>query len=65
LEHYNPFPYPDGIYNGGKEGAPFTVGAVHRGGEWGNFFGGQIGGLAIFQRALTETEMKTLVVTKP
>ena len=65
LEHYNPFACPGGIYNGGKEGAPFTVGAVHRGGEWGNFFGGQIGGLAIFRRALTETEIKTLVVTKP
>lgn len=60
LEHYNPFPYPDGLFDGGADGADFTVGAVHRGGTWGNFFGGQIGGLAIFKRALSEAEMQSL-----
>jgi hypothetical protein len=36
-EQYNPFPYPHGLYDGGSNGAPFTVGAVHRHGAWGNF----------------------------
>lgn len=59
-EHYNPFPSPDGLCDGGEDGADFTVGAVHRGGEWGNFFGGVIGGLAVFSRALDEEEMAAL-----
>jgi hypothetical protein len=60
LEQYNPFPYADGLYDGGKDGADFTVGAVHRGGSWGNFFGGQIGGLAVYDRALTGEELVQL-----
>lgn len=65
LEQYNPFPYPDGLYDGGKEGADFTVGAVHRGGTWGNFFGGQLGGLAVYDRALTDAELKRLAGLTP
>jgi len=61
FEHYNPFPYPDGLFDGGVDGSDFTVGAVHRGGEWGNFFGGDIAGLAVFSRALSEEEMAALV----
>ena len=64
-EQYNPFPYPDGLFDGGADGADFTVGAVHRGGSWGNFFGGQIGGLAIFKRALSEAEMQHLAAGVP
>lgn len=60
LEQYNPFPYAGGLFEGGAEGADFTVGAVHRGGSWGNFFGGQIGGLAVFSRALNADEMRAL-----
>ena len=60
MEQYNPFPYPDGLFEGGPDGADFTVGAVHRSNEWGNFFGGQIGGLAVFRRALGEAEMQAL-----
>lgn len=56
----NPFPYEDGIFDGGEDGAAFTVGAVHRGGSWGNFFGGTIGGLAVFKRALTDAEIAAL-----
>lgn len=56
-EHRNPFPYPDGLYDGGPTGAPFTVGAVHRNEEWGNFYGGLIGGLAVYRRALSEAEL--------
>lgn len=59
-EHRNPFPYSDGLYDGGEEGADFTVGAVHRAGEWGNFFGGDMGGLAIFDRALRGEELAAI-----
>lgn len=65
LEHYNPFPYHEGLFDGGAEGAPFTVGAVHRGGAWGNFFGGVIGGLAIYKKALSESEMLELAQAVP
>jgi hypothetical protein len=60
MQHYNPFPYAEGIFDGGADGADFTVGAVHRGGAWGNFFAGHLGGLAVFDRALSDMEMRTL-----
>lgn len=56
-EFRNPFPYSDGLFNGGEDGEAFTVGAVHRSGEWGNFYTGRIGGLAVFDRALSEDEL--------
>ncbi len=59
-EQYNPFPYTEGLFNGGTDGADFTVGAVHRGGEWGNFFDGRMAGLAVFNRALDEKELTPL-----
>ncbi|RBP46072.1 concanavalin A-like lectin/glucanase superfamily protein [Roseimicrobium gellanilyticum] len=65
LEQYNPFPYPDGLFDGGADGADFTVGAVHRGGSWGNFFDGRMGGLAIFNRALSEDELAKLAALTP
>ena len=37
-EGRNPFSYPEGLYDGGVDGADFTVGAVSRNGEPGNFF---------------------------
>lgn len=43
--------------------ADFTVGAVHRLGEMGNWFVGRIGGLAIFDRVLSMAEMKSLAPT--
>ncbi len=57
LAEYNPFPLKRGLFDGGENGAPFTVGAVHRSNEWGNFFGGDIGGLAVYDRALSESEL--------
>lgn len=60
LEDFNPYPYDEGLFDGGADGADFTVGAVHRSGEWGNFFGGDIGGLAVFKRALSEAELAAL-----
>lgn len=65
LENYNPFPYDEGLFDGGAEGADFTVGAVHRGGSWGNFFNGYLGGLAIYDRALSEAELRTLAGLLP
>jgi len=56
----NPFRYDEGLFDGGSDGADFTVGAVHRSNQWGNFFGGRIGGLAVFNRALSESEIKKL-----
>lgn len=53
----NPYYFPDGI---GSNGSDFTVGAVLLKAGMGNFFKGQIGGLAVFNRALSATELKQL-----
>ncbi|MDD4922707.1 MAG: LamG domain-containing protein, partial [Bacteroidales bacterium] len=59
-EKLNPYSYDLGIYDSGENGADFTVGAVDRSGEMGNFFVGRIGGLAIYNRALNVDEIKYL-----
>lgn len=64
-DQYNPFPYDEGLFDGGEDGSDFTVGAVHRSNEWGNFFGGQLGGVAIFKRALKEEELSELATFTP
>lgn len=56
----NPYIYEEGIFDAGENGADFTVGGVHRLGEMGNFFCGQIGGLAVFDRALSEHEIANI-----
>ena len=56
----NPYPYPHGLFDGGPHGADFTVGAVDRSGVMGNWFAGGLAGLAVFDRALTATEMHAL-----
>ncbi|GAT35258.1 concanavalin A-like lectin/glucanases superfamily protein [Terrimicrobium sacchariphilum] len=67
----NPYHYPGGIFDGGKEGANFTVGAVARpervvmrdghpieeGHVHANLFHGLVGGLAVFERALVPSEI--------
>ncbi|HWR99263.1 MAG TPA: LamG-like jellyroll fold domain-containing protein [Prolixibacteraceae bacterium] len=50
----NPWYFPDGM---GDNGSDFTVGAVLLKSGMGNYFRGQIGGLAVFNRALTEDEL--------
>ncbi len=50
----NPYYFPDGM---GDNGSDFTVGAVLLKSGMGNFFLGRIGGLAVFDRALTAGEM--------
>jgi len=53
----NPYYFPDGM---GNNGSDFTVGAVLLKSGMGNFFHGLIGGLAVFNRALSEEEVKAL-----
>ncbi len=50
----NPYYYPDGM---GDNGSDFTVGAVLLQSGMGNLFKGNIGGVAVFDRALTDAEM--------
>jgi len=53
----NPYYFPDGI---GNNGSDFTVGAVLLSRGMGNYFRGQIGGLAVFDRALNAEEIGRL-----
>jgi hypothetical protein len=53
----NPYFFPDGI---GNNGSDFTVGAVLLKSGMGNFFKGLIGGLAVFDRALSENEIESI-----
>ncbi len=62
---FNPYAYPGGLHRAGPDGADFTVGAVHRGGEMGNGFVGRLGGLAIYDRALAPTELAELAALTP
>lgn len=55
----NPYYYPDGI---GNSGSDFTIGAVQLKNGMGNFFKGKIGGIAVFNRALSDKEMKRLAM---
>lgn len=59
-EGRNPYLYDQGIFDGGTDGADFTVGAVDRHDEMGNYFVGGIRGIAIFDRALTDAEIAAL-----
>jgi hypothetical protein len=59
-ENRNPYPYDLGIYGGNEKGGDFTVGAVHRSNEMGNFFVGKISGLAVYNRALNDNELAYL-----
>ncbi len=51
----NPYYFPDGI---GDNGSDFTVGAVFVNRRIGNFFKGEIGGLAVYDRALSAEEVE-------
>ena len=51
----NPYYFPDGI---GDNGSDFTVGAVFASNRYANFFKGEIGGLAVYDRALSAEEVK-------
>ncbi len=57
IQSKNPYFFPDGM---GNNGSDFTVGAVLLKRGMGNFFQGLIGGLAVFNRCLSEEEIKSL-----
>ncbi|HWL08768.1 MAG TPA: LamG domain-containing protein [Planctomicrobium sp.] len=67
--NYNPFRYEGPIFDGGPDGADFTV-ALRNHPDWPNYperkpsgtegFDGRIGGLAVFDRALTPEEIHSL-----
>lgn len=70
----NPYHYPGGIFDAGPHGGDFTVGAVARpefvdknfvphGAVQANNFHGLLGGLAVFNRALTDDQMLQLART--
>lgn len=56
----NPYSMAGGLHDGGETGSDFTVGAVDRSGEIGNFFCGRLAALAVYDRALTPAEMHAL-----
>jgi hypothetical protein len=56
----NPYSLAGGLFDGGPNGSDFTVGAVDRSGEIGNFFCGAIAGLAVYRRALSPAEIYAL-----
>lgn len=51
----NPYYFPDGI---GDNGSDFTVGAVFVANRIGNYFKGDIGGIAVYDRALSAEEVE-------
>ncbi|MGF1585609.1 MAG: LamG-like jellyroll fold domain-containing protein [Bacteroidales bacterium] len=57
IQSKNPYYFPDGM---GNNGSDFTVGSVLLSRGMGNFFVGQIGGLAVFNRALNDKEIHDL-----
>ncbi len=59
IQTKNPYYFPDGM---GNNGSDFTVGAVLLKSGMGNFFNGLIGGLAVFNRALSDEEIQKLSI---
>jgi hypothetical protein len=57
IQSKNPYYYPTGM---GNNGSDFTVGAVLLKRGMGNFFKGQIGGLAVFNKPLSEKQIHRL-----
>lgn len=57
IQAKNPYFFPHGM---GNNGSDFTVGAVLLKKGMGNFFKGQIGGLAVFNRALSAKQILQL-----
>lgn len=57
----NPYRFEEGL---GDNGGDFTVGAVLLTRGMGNHFGGRIGGLAVFRRALPPDELQRLATNR-
>jgi hypothetical protein len=56
----NPYTYPGEIFDGGPEGADFTIGGVDRSGEMGNWLHGCLAGFAVYRGALPEQSLRQL-----
>lgn len=56
----NPFDGPASVFDGGRDGADFSIGTNSVRGTWSNLFGGLIGGVAVFRRALSDGEMRVI-----
>jgi hypothetical protein len=54
----NPFDYPDGVFNGGNDGADFTVGANSVANRMTNQFVGRMAFLGVFGEALTARDIQ-------
>lgn len=61
----NPYLLPGGLHKAGPNGSDFTVGAVDRSGSIGNFFTGQLAGLAVYNRVLSPAEMWAIGANRP
>ena len=59
-EGANPFYLGGGIFDGGEGGADFTIGSNSVAGHMGNAFDGVLGGLAVFDRTLAESDLQRL-----
>lgn len=57
VQSKNPYYFPDGM---GNNGSDFTVGAVLLKSGMGNFFNGLIGGVAVYDRALSDREIRNI-----
>ena len=62
VQSKNPYYFPDGI---GDNGSDFTIGAVLLKSGMGNFFKGKIGGLAVYNRALSDAEIAAIAAEYP
>lgn len=58
----NPYAYGRPLFSPGGNGADFTVGGVHRGGEMGNWFTGLLGGLALFDFPLEAEALRAFAL---
>ena len=59
-EGYNPYEQPEGIFDGGPDEADFVIGHSDVKRQANNQFVGVLGGVAVFDRALTGAEMRKL-----
>lgn len=60
----SPYFWPQPINGGGAVGSDFTVGAVFRSGEMGNFLVGRLGGLSVYDVALAPEQIAALHATR-
>ncbi|MEM6391719.1 MAG: LamG domain-containing protein [Planctomycetota bacterium] len=63
----NPEAFPFGLFEGGADGVDFTVGAVQRSrapGPYDNFLVGDLGGLAVFDQRLDDTEIVAIATPR-